>query len=160
MIEQKVNTWMEGIKSELINSYKQRGLRASGQWERDLEPVTTRTATNVNTKMLGSASTGVMITGRKPNTNQNKDALRKFVGWAGSTFLAEWVRNKGVKISPFAVAYKIARQGVTVPNSYNDGNLLSSVVTEQRIRELSKTVGEDLLANFKSDFIKIMKNGN
>ena len=155
-----INSWMEGVKQELIASYNQLGLRASGNWANDLEPLVSVSESHVNAKMLGSAYTGVMITGRKPNVNQNKESLRKFVGWAGSTFLKDWVRNKGLKISPFAVAYKIAREGVKVPTQYNDGNLLSSVLTDEKLKELTTLVGDSVLVEFKSEFVKILKHGN
>ena len=160
MIESMINRWMDAIKQQLIASYNQRGLRASGNWERELESQVSITESSVSAKMLGSAYTGVMVTGRKPNANQSKEQLRKFVGWAGSTFLAEWVRNKGLKLNPFAVAYKIAREGVNVPNTYNDGKLIEAVLTDERIRQLNRMVGNQLIVDFKSDFVKIFKDGN
>ena len=94
-----------------------------------------------------------METGRKPNINQEN--IRAWVGWSGSTILKEWVKRKSISANPFAVAYKIAREGITVPNKYNKGNLVSDVITKERINKLLKNINNAIITNLKSDVIKI-----
>jgi len=49
---------------------------------------------------------------------------------------------------------------VNVPNTYNDGKLIEAVLTDERIRQLNRMVGNQLIVDFKSDFVNIFKNGN
>lgn len=155
MIEKKISEWVEGVKLDLIASYDSRKLRASGRWANELETNVSVTESNAKAYILGSEYTGIMITGRKPNTKPQN--IKAFVGWAGSTFIADWVKAKGLSLNPFAVAYNIATRGVTVPNQYNDGQLINSVITPERIDELGRTVGMTIIDRVKSDFIKTFK---
>ena len=95
-----------------------------------------------------------MVHGRGKNSSQDKEAVRKWVGWAGSTFLKKWVEDKGLDISPFAVAYKIARQGIRVPNENNDGRLISEVITAQSISGLLEKMGAYIITDIKTDIQK------
>ena len=95
-----------------------------------------------------------MTQGRVKNSKQTPEQLRAFVGWAGSTFLADWVKNKGLSISPYAVAWKIARDGVKVPNRFNDGQLLEETFTAANIEKLNEKVGVILVESLKSKYIK------
>ena len=95
-----------------------------------------------------------MVHGRGKNSSQDKDAVRKWVGWAGSTFLKKWVGDKGLDISPFVVAYKIARQGIRVPNENNDGMLISEVITAQSISGLLEKMGAYIITDIKTDIQK------
>ena len=104
--------------------------------------------------MLGAPYTGIMETGRKPNEKQDKGSIKAWVGWAGNTFIKDWVNRKGLSINPFAIAYKIAREGIKVPNHYNPGNLISDVITNERIEKLSNSISNIIVTNLKSDVIK------
>jgi len=95
-----------------------------------------------------------MVNGRGKNSSQDKEAVRKWVGWAGSTFLKKWVADKGLDISPFAVAYKIARQGIRVPNENNDGRLISSVINDNSISGLLSQMGIYIIKDIKTDIQK------
>jgi hypothetical protein len=155
MIRSKIDAWLNESKSDLIKNYDRLGLRASGQWAKDLE---TKTEVNKHTykiKILGSNYTGVLETGRKPNENQG--SLKAWVGWAGSTFLKDWVKRKGINASPYAIAWKIGREGIKVPNQYNLGGLVSDVMTRDRIDKLINDIGLVVLGDIKSDVIKQFK---
>ena len=100
-----LSEWSERTKQELIDKYKSMGLKASGAFE---DGLTTETDEN-STKIWTVPHTWYMVNGRNQNIKQDKESIKKWVGWAGSTFLKKWVEDKGLDISPFAVAYKIAR---------------------------------------------------
>ena len=74
--------------------------------------------------------------------------------WAGSTFLKKWVADKGLDISPFAVAYKIAREGIRVPNQHNDGALISSVINDNSIERLLSDMGIYVITDIKTEIQK------
>jgi hypothetical protein len=135
-IRDTIEKWVNKTRMDLIANYRRLGLRASGRWERDLESKVKERSTGWRITFLGSKYSQYMISGRRKNIRQDDASIRAFVGWAGSTFLAQWVKQKGLRISPFAVAYKIAREGIKVPNRFNQGTLLPDVFTDERISDL------------------------
>ena len=156
-IRGNIEQWLGEVKGDLISQYNNMGLRASGQWEQGLETIVTQTDDKYNATILGEAYTGVLVSGRKPNTDQDPESLRRWVGWAGSTFLKEWAQRKGVQASPFAVAWKIAREGVKVPNAHNAGGFVTAVITDARIRDLLYGISGYMISQVRSDVIKTIK---
>ena len=142
--------WAERTKQELIDKYKSMGLKASGAFENGLSTETNESSTKIWTV----PHTWFMVEGRGRNASQDKDNLKKWVGWAGSTFLKKWVDDKGLSISPFAVAYKIAREGIRVPNQYNDGTLISSVINDNSIERLLSDMGIYVITDIKTEIQK------
>ena len=149
-IQQILNDWSERTKQELIGKYRSMGLKASGAFENGLTTDTTENRTQIWTV----PHTWYMVNGRGKNSSQDKEAVRKWVGWAGSTFLKKWVDDKGLDISPFAVAYKIAREGIRVPNQHNEGTLISSVINDNSISGLLSQMGIYIIKDIKADIQK------
>jgi len=48
-------------------------------------------------------------------------------------------------------------KGIRVPNKYNPGGVISEVVTEQRMRDLARSLGRNILLDFQSSVIKDLK---
>ena len=142
--------WAERTKQELIDKYKSMGLKASGAFE---EGLSTETDEN-STKIWTVPHTWYMVNGRSANSKQSEEDVKKWVGWAGSTFLKKWVADKGLDISPFAVAYKIAREGIRIPNQHNDGNLISSVINDNSIDGLLSKMGIYIIKDIKTEIQK------
>ena len=149
-IQQILNDWSERTRQELIDKYSSMGLKASGAFE---DGLTTETDEN-STKIWTVPHTWYMVNGRNKNSSQEKEKIKKWVGWAGSTFLKKWVEDKGLDISPFAVAYKIAREGIRVPNQHNDGTLISSVINDNSISGLLSQMGIYIIKDIKTDIQK------
>ena len=145
-----LNEWAERTKQELIDNYKSMGLKASGAFEDGLSTETDESSAKIWTV----PHTWFMVEGRGINSSQDKDKVKKWVGWAGSTFLKKWVDDKGLDISPFAVAYKIAREGIRVPNQYNDGTLISSVINDNSIERLLSDMGTYIITDIKTEIQK------
>ena len=149
-IQQILNDWSERTKQELIDKYRSMGLKASGAFEEGLTTETSETKTAIWTV----PHTWFMVHGRNKNQSNDKETIKKWVGWAGSTFLKKWVADKGLDISPFAVAYKIAREGIRVPNQYNEGTLISSVINDNSISGLLSQMGIYIIKDIKTDIQK------
>lgn len=152
---EKIIKWLDETKADLISNYDRLGLRASGNWANDLETGFIQNKTGYKIFIKGSQYTGVLEYGRKPNSNQEN--LRSFVGWAGNTWLKDWVQKKGLNISPFAIAYKIGREGIQVPNKFNKGGLVNDVLTKERIDKLVNELGMVYIESIKSDLLKQYK---
>ena len=149
------NKWSKDTINDLNANYNRLGLQASGNWGKELEDRNTVTESRIRIQILGSSYTGALVSGRSPNRNQSDDSIRAFVGWAGSTWLNDWVEQKGISASPYAIAYKIAREGIKVPNANNPGTLISDVITEDRIDLLLKSIGQVVTVNLRSDIKKL-----
>ena len=150
-----INKELDKLHEDLVKNYDKLGLRASGRWANELENFSNESGKGYHFGILGASYTGAIESGRKPNRNQKN--IRAFVGWAGSTFLKQWVKDKGLNISPYAVAYKIAREGVKVPNEFNKGGLVSDVITEERLMPFTKIVAIGMLEGLRSDIRNILK---
>jgi hypothetical protein len=157
MIKEIVNTWLDNIERDLVINYDRLGLRASGEWEQSLEQFTKFEDSMIKIGILGADYTVQLEQGRRPNREQSQDKLKAWVGWAGSTFLKDWADKKGVNINPYAIAWKIAREGWDVPNQYNTGGLVSDVVNKGRMIDLVRDVSKAMIDEFKSDVIKNIK---
>ena len=147
-MEHKAQIFLEQLKTDLIQNYDATGRRASGNYAESLEYFINYSLNHLNIKMVGAKQAMFMENGRQPNQNQDEESIRRFVNWAGSTFLKKWVQDKGLSISPYAVAYKIARQG------YKGNQVVSSVITEKRINDFVNSLGELIQQNIKSEVIK------
>ena len=58
------------------------------------------------------------------------------------------MQNKGLSISPYAVAYKIARIGIAEPTPPN--GLVTEVVNAEAIKELGKRLAKDFTVRFSN----------
>ena len=155
--KQIINGWLNDVQSDLVANYHRLGLRASGKWEESLESFVDPTQEGFSVGIKGQRYTGGLENGRKPNSNKSKEALKKWVGWAGSTVLKDWVQDKGLNINPYAVAWKIARSGWQVPNKHNEGGLVSDVVTTDRISQLNRELVFNEVSELRSDLIRDLK---
>lgn len=78
--------------------------------------------------------------------------------------IREWIDVKGISprggISKDTLAYlitrKIHRDGIKVPNRFNEGGILSSVLNDAAIQELLNEFGETLIAEFESDLLTVL----
>ena len=131
----------EKLGKDLVSKYIELGMKASGQWERELEVlITSKSLNSLSAKIIGMQYTEQLHYGRRPNHDQSAKAIKAFVGWAGSTFIKKWLEDKGIIANPFAVAYGIAIRGTKY---YREGgtDLLESVVTNERMQEIIDKIG-------------------
>jgi len=152
--------WIFDAQQRIVKQYNDLGLNASGKFEKEIENSIEVIPQGLQMVVMGVPYSGIMIIGRSANSDQSKEGLRKFVGWAGSTILKDWVNDKGISISPFAVAYSIAKKGILVPNQYNSGALLDTAATDEDLNELGQMIGREKISEIRSDVTKQFSNGN
>jgi hypothetical protein len=140
-IKDVLQKWADSKQVELVKNYDRLGLRASGEFEKSLRNEIIETPKSIQLIIKGAQHSYWMQNGRQPNKNQNKEYTKRWVGWAGSTFLKKWVEDKRLSINPFAVAWKIAKKGIIVPNKFNSGGVISDSINKKSIGELIKEVG-------------------
>lgn len=149
-IQNTLDDWMSKREIDLISNYNKLGLRASGEFERGIRIQ----AGNNSSAMYAPYHAWFMVNGRLPNTSQDEKAIKGFARWAGATFLADWVERKGIKISPYAIGYSIARKGIKVPNANNTGTLLTDTFTDKTYDDLYNSLMFLYIAEFKSTIQK------
>jgi hypothetical protein len=150
--KQIITNWVYEAKTDLIKNYSQ-NQRASGKWGETLTDEIKDTNIGFQIILSGQRYTGALIDGRLPNENQTPESIKAWVGWAGSTFIAQWVKDKGLTLNPYAVASNIATQGIKVPNAYNDGGILENVINTERLQLLGNSLGKMYMTTFISDLI-------
>ena len=150
----EVEEWLSETTTALIENYNRLGLRSSGEWEQSLKGTQEETETGIKVIILGAKYTEQLSIGRR----QGKMPPRQVI--------LNWIREKNIQseLQPQTLAYliqrKIGRDGIKVPNKYNAGGLVSDVLTNERINELIKNVGNVVLKEQRSDILTSLKNGS
>jgi hypothetical protein len=155
-IKEKIDTWLGDARTDLIRNYNQMGLRASGQWERELEGQSKIEQDKYHATMLGMDYTFYLEHGRGPSRKKGGSGLSL------KDMIRKWIDDKGITgITKDSLAYLIARkihtQGIRVPNAFNRGGLVANVITKERIDELLKGVSLIFVEDFKSTILKELK---
>ena len=157
MIQEIIDKWLDKTENDLIENYDRLGLRASGSWAKSLEQFKQFDGNIIKIGIKANDYTIYLEQGRQPNASQDQEKLKAWVGWAGSTIIKDWVDSKGININPYAIAWKIAREGWEVPNRHNAGGLVSDVLTRDSIDDLNKSLTLSIIEEFKSDIINKIK---
>lgn len=159
---QLVDSWNKRRQKDLIASYTNEGLRASGKWAASLEGNTTQENNTIKTVILGEQYTGALVGGRSKTHGtgpyQKSDfTLRESI--------AIWIRQKGITPSDgiskdslaFLIARKIHREGIKVPNQYNSGKFIDRVFNEPAMNELADIVSKYFGEVMKTETINVIK---
>ena len=155
-VEDVLNNYGQRFVSELSDAIKNKQLprrggksyvaNASGNLVKSLN----YTVENGVLTVRADRYIGALVFGRQPNKNQTPESLKRWVGWAGSTFIKEWADVKGVKISPYAIAYSIARKGNSLFPQGSD--LVSAIVTDDFINDLKSDIFSEITDSVFSGF--------
>jgi len=151
------NTIIERLRNDIKNKpLPRRGgdsypVNASGKLADDLN----FTVEDGVLKIYANKYIYYLVYGRKPNKNQDPAKVKAWVGWAGSTFLKDWVEAKGLSISPFAVAYSIAKKG----NSFNPqgSTLLSDIINDSMVNNLKSEIFLTMSDNIFDSFATLKR---
>jgi len=141
--------WLSELKADLIKAYNESGLKASGEFERQLETE----ATNDKAILYGAYHSQFMELGRRAGKRPPIAVILK------------WLDDKKITPKPgltkqalaFLIARKIGRDGIRVPNKYNAGGIISKVITEQRIMELINQLKFVEVEKITSDIMNLIK---
>ena len=152
-----INEWMGLAQTDLITEYDRQGLRASGRFADELESDIKKNGTRYIVRMMGARHSEFMENGRRPNRTKSPEEAKKLY-----PAILQWIQDKNLNFSnghAFAICLKIVYEGITVPNKFNPGGVVSNVVTRNRIDLLLQKIGFTLQDQIKSDTIRRFKNG-
>lgn len=154
--EQIYRKYLEKLRLKLIDKYNELGLRASGEFENALEPI----VTNSSMILYGANHTQFMEKGRGTGPVNYKKLAPFMERWIEvKTGLPSVFYEKKKQMS-FAIAYKIAEEGIQVPNKYNKGKLIEDVVNDflaNDIYEMLQELGDIFLSRIRADVAEIFQ---
>lgn len=120
----------EVVDNFLLPRFNQLKMEASGEWRDSIETVYDG---GDQGRIRGRFYSYWLAHGRNANRDQSPEGLRRWAVWAGSTFIKDWVRDKGLAADPIAVAYSIAKRG-TSWRAKGGSNLLEVLEEPETIR--------------------------
>ena len=160
-LKETFESWLNKIQSGLVESYISKGLKASGEWEKSLEQFYSKEGGKFTFGIKANDYSEYMQNGRRPNKKQGHENLVKWAYWATNEefstggFISKWARVKGLSGNPFGIAYNIAKEGIKVPNTHNVGGLVTDVVNDESIKELSDSLTLFFVNKIRSDLRQI-----
>jgi len=144
--------YLEILRLKLIKKYDELGLRASGKYEQELESQV------IGNKllMLGAGHSEYMEHGREPGKFPPRSMISDWIDTKQG--LPAVFREKKDQFI-FLISRKIARDGIRVPNQYNLGGVVSSVLEDWLANELEqmlREVGEQYYKRLQSDIVQLI----
>lgn len=141
------------LKAKLIDKYSELGLRASGKYEEELEEEI------INNKLImwGAFHSQFMESGRNKGKFPPRKAIEDWIEVKQG--LPEVFREKKKQFA-FLIARKIANEGIVVPNEFNAGEVVSSVVNSflgDDLNEMLEELGIIWLRRIQSDVVQLLK---
>lgn len=159
---ESVNKWLDEAKEDLIENYNALGLRASGNWANTLTTFFEESETNFKLGFIGEDYTYYLENGRGKTS-----ATGPYQKSAGlKVIIRKWIDDKGIQpdgnISKDSLAFlitrKIHRDGIKVgAGQWNEGGIISDILTKQRIEELLKEIAAVKLNEIRTDILKSIK---
>lgn len=122
----------EQLVEDVRTSQRRKGLRASGRSAASTRAVVRTNQSRKRLQILGAKHWRFQQNGRGPGKFPKPS--RKMV-----LAIEEWLKERGLNIPAYAVAFKINRDGIKVPNQFNPGGVLSEPLAIKRVTGLMKT---------------------
>lgn len=150
MSSQILSREFEKLKEDIIKAYDQKGMRASGKFAESLEVK----VSELNGQLWGENYAEQLEAGRNTGKFPPIDAIK------------QWIEDKGIaskiegKISisslAFLIARKISRQGWD-RKDYGGVNLISDIITAERMQKIIDEVGASQTIKFKSEIETLLQ---
>lgn len=136
----------EELRNELIIAYDKKGMRTTGRFERELEVE----VSDFTAILRGEKYTEQLEYGRRPG-NVSKEGVENIKEWilAKNVFSAA-IEEIGLSSLAFLISRKIAREGFD-REKYGGVDLVSEVVTPERIQKIMDKVSRAAIVNFVSE---------
>lgn len=145
------------LQKELIAAYNQKGMKSSGEWEEGLEVQVYSSSDGLTGILKGLNYSQQLETGRKPGRFPPRDEIEKWIKEKG---LAANIEGEiSVSSLAFLIARKISREGWN-RKGYGGVNLISDVVTPQRIQNIINLVGDSYVVSVTTDIVKSFQEIN
>ena len=134
----------ELLKDDLIEAYENKGMRASGNFVDELEVFTERN----RAILFGADYTQQLESGRNPGNQPPTSVIEQWIYDKG--IVAQIRDNISVSSLAFLIARKIGREGWN-REGYGGVNLVTDIVTDERIQKIIDQVGQARAIEFSSE---------
>ena len=135
---------VDELRAEIKSNYEKQGLVASGRFGNELRTV----GSGGSIKIVAPHYAVQMILGRRAGKRPPVAAIK------------QWIKDKNRRTgagipeeAAFAIAKKIGEDGIRVPNKFNNGTAIRSVVTPDRVKRLV----EDMKRVIRIQILNILK---
>jgi len=151
--EKIVQKYADIIVRKLIATYDEMGIRATGDYEKELESE----ITDKYMIIRGAFHSQFMESGRRPGGRPPIPSIIRWIETKKGLPPSMLKNKKGVA---FAIANKIAKEGVSVPSKHNKGEVISKVINDFLQDDVYKMIDELGIIwrkRFSSDINNIFK---
>lgn len=143
-----IQTWLNGRRDAMRQEYNSSGRKASGYFGEHIDVEMYDEGGRIKTPLY----VGALVFGRKPTSGGGG-------GRSLYSMILDWVKVKGItpdnpKMTDNTLAYlisrKIHKQGIKVPNQYNDGKLIDNTFTTESVQDLKSElikIGQKVVTN-------------
>ena len=143
-----IQTWLNGRRDAMRQEYNSSGRKASGYFGEHIDVEMYDEGGRIKTPLY----VGVLVFGRKPTSGG---------GGVKSLYsrILDWIKVKGItpddhkmtdNTLTFLITRKIHKQGIKVPNQYNDGKLIDNTFTTESVQDLKSElikIGQKVVTN-------------
>ena len=144
-----IQTWLNGRREVMRQEYISSGRKASGYFGEHIDVEMYDEGGRIKTPLY----VGALVFGRKPTSGRGDGEKSLY------SMIFDWIKVKGItpddpKMSDNTLAYlisrKIHKQGIKVPNAYNDGKLIDNTFTVESVQDLKSElikIGQKVVTN-------------
>lgn len=137
------------LRADIIARYDALKLRASSQFEKDLQNKTT----GLTGLLVGSHYTEQLVNGRPPGKYPPIDIIKEWIEVKPIQIIGERI---SVSSLAFLIARKIAREGTEIFKK-GGSDLISSVITPERVQSIIDKVTRFNVQQFSTEVSNIFK---
>jgi len=150
MYKKELDSFGKQTTKDLVLNYIKMGLKASGAFESGLVYETSDSSIEIKAPLHARA----METGRRAGSLPPVDDILKWVK-LGKIVKKDDITDEQLA---WAIARKIQRDGIKVPNKHNVGKVISSILLDGRIAKLLEEIQKKELNNVEVEIFKYYKN--
>lgn len=128
---------VQDVRDEIVANYYRMKLNASGEFAEKTQVI----EDGGGVKIVAPSYIYQMEDGRKAGTMPPVSAIKK------------WIRDKNANAgtdipesAAWAIAYVIKRDGITVPNEFNEGGVASSILTPDLVKRMTVEINRIVTA--------------
>ena len=145
-----IQTWLNGRRDAMRQEYNSSGRKASGYFGEHIDVEMYDEGGRINTPLY----VGSLVFGRKPTSGGGGGGGKSLY-----SMILDWIKVKGItpdnpKMTDNTLAYlisrKIHKQGIKVPNQFNDGKLIDNTFTAESVQDLKNElikIGQKVVTN-------------
>ena len=163
-VDDILNKWGKALTDRLVNDIQTKMIERKGSMGQFSSTVNAsgKLADSITykvdvyrLKVQGNDYIYYLQNGRGPNKNQSKEALWKFAGWAGSTFIKDWINDRGLDLNPFAVAYNLGKNGSSIFQA-GGSDLVSGIFNEALQDSIEDDFSKLVASEISSEILKMV----